>query len=129
MRPPPAPQDRPPSPASVAVVDLRFSCLLYRFLFFSWLFADMNQAMSLFERHAAWQHNRRMRRYLPTYLRRWAVLFLLAFGLGCLSEQWLSATVIAACCYAGSCMTVPVMVVIGVAWLFLSRPQMPWGNG
>jgi hypothetical protein len=125
---PPAQQRRHPSEASVAAAALPFSCLLYRFLFFGWLFADMNRTMSLFERHAAWQHNRRMRRYLPTYLRRWAALFLLAFGLGAFCEQSLSATLVAACCYAGSCVTVPVMAVISVAWLFLTHRRTPWGS-
>lgn len=101
-------------------------CLLYRFMFFGWLFADLNQAQTVFERRALWQHNRAMRKHLPTYLRRWAVLFWLAFGAGWLCETWLEVSVLAACCYTGSCITVSVMAVIGVAWLFLSRAEIPW---
>jgi high-affinity nickel permease len=105
---------------------LSLSCLLYRYLFFGWLFADLNKARNLFERHALWQHNRAMRKYLPTYLRRWAALFVLAFLFGLLCEEVLETTLLAACCYAGSCIAVPVMAVIIVAWLFLARVEMPW---
>ena len=114
-------------PASAVAVPIEFSSLVYRFLFFDWLFADMTRARNLFERHAAWQHNRRMRRHLPTYLRRWAVLAFLAFGLGWVFERVLESTLIAAWLFTGSCVTLPVMVVIGVAWIFLSRPEMPFG--
>lgn len=106
-------------------VGLPLSALLYRYLFFGWLFVDMTLARNLIERHALWQHNRAMRKYLPTYLRRWAVLFALAFGAGWLCEKGLETTLLAACCYTGSCVAVPVMVVIGVAWLFLSQAELP----
>lgn len=109
-----------PGPAA-----LPFSCLLYRYLFFGWLFADLSRARNRFELHAAWQHNRNMRRHLPTYLRRWAGLFAFSFGLGWLCERGLETTVLAACCYAGSCVTLPVMAVIVVAWIFLARPELP----
>lgn len=97
--------------------------LFYRYLFFGWLFADLNRARDGFELRAAWRHNRAMRRHLPVYLRRWAVLFVLSFSAGWLAEKGLEATLLAACCYAGSCVTVPVMVVIVVAWIFLARPD------
>jgi hypothetical protein len=102
---------------------IRFSTLLYRFLFFDWLFADMNKAMDLFERHSAWQHNRRMRRYLPIYLWRWSVLTVLAFGLGCLFEQRLGTTLVAAWFFTWSCVTLTGMLVISVLWVFLSNSQ------
>lgn len=119
------PNNNLPGGATVAAADLGFRALLYRFLFFDWLFADMTKARNLFERHAAWQHNRRMRRYLPTYLRRWGAIAVFAFSLGCLFEQGLAATLLAACCYTGSCVTLSGMAVIAVAWIFLSRPEYP----
>lgn len=102
---------------------LPLSCLFYRYLFFSWLFADLNLARNVFELRAAWQHNREMRKHLPTYLRRWAVLFAGSFALGWLCEAGFQTMVLAACCYAGSCVTVPIMAVIVVAWIFLARPE------
>lgn len=106
-----------------AGTDLRFAILLYRYLFFDWLFVDMSRARNLFERHSAWQHNRTMRRHLPVYLRRWSVLTVLAFGLGCLCEQMLEITVVAACFYTWSCVTLTGMVVISVLWVFLANPE------
>lgn len=98
-----------------------FFSLLYRFFFFDWLFADLTQAKSRIERHAAWQHNREMRKYLPTYLRRWGAVSSFSFLTGCLCERVWQATLAASCCFTGFSMTVGVMVVIVVAWLFLAN--------
>ena len=51
--------------------ELRFRTLLYRFMFFEWMFADVHAARNLYERHACLRHNRHMSRNLPVYLRRW----------------------------------------------------------
>lgn len=104
-------------------VETSFATLLYRFIFFDWLFADVNKARNLFERNAAWQHNRRMRRHLPVYLWRWLVLTLLAFALGWLSERLLETTLMAAWCFTWSSLTLSGMVVISVLWIFLARPE------
>ena len=112
------------SPQSrAAATDIRFATLLYRFWFFDWLFADMTRARNLFERNAAWQHNRRMRRYLPVYLCRWAVLTGLAFFFGYLSEQVLAAAFMAAGFFTGFAVTLTGMVVILVLWAFLAQPE------
>ena len=78
----PMPHSPEPDPASVAPLPLL--TLWYRFLFFDWLFRDLNAARDRLERHAVLQHNRRMCRYLPTYLRRWSFMTCFDFGLGCL---------------------------------------------
>ena len=98
---------------------LPFRTLLYRFMFFDWLFRDVSMARNRFERHAALQHNKYMSRYLPVYLRRWSVLATFDFGMGFLFERGLQATAWAACFFTWSCMTVTGMVVIAVAWLLL----------
>lgn len=97
-----------------------FRTLLYRFMFFDWLFRDVSAARNRFERHAALQHNKYMSRYLPVYLRRWSVLATFDFGLGFLFERGLQATALSACFFTWSCMTVTGMVVILVAWVLLS---------
>lgn len=117
--PPPLPPDPDRQP------ELSFGQLLYRFLFFDWLFRDVNAARDLFERHAARQHNRRMSRYLPVYLRRWSVLAAFDFGLGLLFEKVVQATLVSAWFFTWSCVTVTGMVVITVAWLFLAFARMP----
>ncbi|CAN5451843.1 hypothetical protein BH11PSE11_BH11PSE11_02660 [soil metagenome] len=107
------------------VPEMPFATLLYRFLFFDWLFADMAKATNRFERHASWQHNRSMRKYLPIYFRRWCALTVLAFGLGGLFERVLQTSMLAAWCYTWSCITVTGIVIISVSWIFLSRTEMP----
>ncbi|MYM28023.1 hypothetical protein GTP58_06785 [Duganella sp. CY15W] len=97
-----------------------FRTLLYRFIFFDWLFRDVNAARNRFERHAALQHNKYMSRYLPVYLRRWSVLATFDFGLGFLFERGLQATMLSAYFFTWSCMTLAGMAVIVVAWVFLT---------
>jgi hypothetical protein len=106
------------------VCEPRFSTLLYRYVFFDWLFADFAKARTLFEREAAWRHNKSMRRHLPTYLRRWSILTGMAFVLGCLFEALLESLV-AACFFTGCAMTASGMAQICVLWLMLSRTETP----
>lgn len=114
-----------PDPVEPPDEEIAFSTLLYRFLFFDWLFADMSKTKNLFERHAAWQHNRKMRRYLPLYLRRWSVITVFDVGMGSVFENVAGSKVLAAWFFTGSCVTVTGLMVIAVLWIFLSRPDMP----
>lgn len=101
-----------------------FGRTLYRFLFFDWLFRDVSAARNLYERHAAREHNRRMSRYLPVYMRRWSVLATFDFALGFLFERVMSATVLSALFFTGSCVTVTGIVVMTVTWLFLTYAKL-----
>ncbi|HEY0060823.1 MAG TPA: hypothetical protein VGC21_01810 [Telluria sp.] len=112
-----------PAPAA-AVAELPFLTLWYRFLFFGWLFRDLNSARDLYERHAALQHNRRMCRYLPTYLRRWSFFTCLDFALGLLFERAMQASVLSAWFFTWSCVTLTGMVVIAVAWALLANARL-----
>jgi hypothetical protein len=102
------------------VPEMPFRTLLYRFMFFDWLFRDVSAARNLFERHAALQHNKYMSRYLPVYFRRWTVLATFDFGLGFLFERVLQATVLSAYFFTWTAVTVAGMAVIAVAWIFLT---------
>jgi hypothetical protein len=104
--------------------EIPFRTLLYRFMFFEWMFADISAARNLLERHAAWKHNRHMCRYLPVYLRRWSVLTACDFGLGMLFERALQASLLSAWFFTWSCVSLTGMVVISVAWLFLANSRM-----
>ena len=104
--------------------ELPFLTLLYRFMFFDWLFTDLSTARNLYERHAAFQHNRRMCMYLPTYLRRWSALTAFDFGVACLLERALQASLLSAWFYTWSCVALTGMVVISVAWIFLANAKM-----
>lgn len=99
-----------------------FLSLLYRFFFFDWLFADISQAKGLLERHAAWRHNLEMRKYLPTYLRRWGVLAILAFLTGSLCDRVFQAQVAATCLFTGFGVTLAILAVITASWLLMARP-------
>lgn len=103
---------------------LSFGSLLYRFLFFDWLFRDVNAARTRLERHAARQHNRRMSRYLPVYLRRWSFLTAFDFAMGMLCEKVLQAGLLSAWCFTFSCVTFTGMIVITVAWLILNYARL-----
>jgi len=109
-----------PTPQENQLPRMPFRTLLYRFMFFDWLFRDVSAARNLFERHAALQHNRFMSRYLPVYLRRWSVVAAFDFALGFLFERALQATLLSAWFFTWSCVTISGMVVITAAWLFLT---------
>lgn len=114
----------PPGDERQAPGDAPFGQTLYRFLFFDWLFRDVNAARDLVERHAARRHNQRMSRYLPLYMRRWSLLAAFDFTLGVLFERVLQATVLSAWFFTWSCMTVTGLLVIAVTWLFLTSARL-----
>lgn len=109
---------------SASPPQLRFRTLLYRFMFFEWMFADISAARNLYERHAAVRHNRYMSRYLPVYLRRWSLLTVFDFSLGMLCERGLQASLLSAWCFTWSCVSLTAMVVISVAWLLLAHSKL-----
>ena len=109
---------------SEASPELPFRSLLYRFLFFDWLFRDVGAARTRLERHAAFQHNRRMRRHLPVYLRRWSFLTVFDFALGMLFEKVLQAGLLSAWFFTWTCVTLTGMVVITVAWIVLAHARL-----
>jgi len=104
--------------------ELPFRSLLYRFLFFDWLFRDVGAARTRLERHAAFQHNRKMSRYLPVYLRRWSFLTAFDFALGVLFEKVLQAGLLSAWFFTWTCVTLTGMVVITVAWVVLAHARL-----
>ena len=100
-----------------------FRSLVYRYFFFQWLFLDMTRARGPIELRAAWEHNQRQRKWLPRYMRRWAILSTVGFALGAVSEQAFGAPVLATCWYAGGCICVAVFVVIAAVWVCLGRNE------
>jgi hypothetical protein len=109
-------------PEDAAACELPFLTLWYRFVFFGWMFRDLNAARDVYERNAAARHNRHMSRYLPVYLRRWSFFTLSGFALGCLCERATQASLVSAWFFTWSCVTLTGMVVIFVAWAFLASP-------
>lgn len=97
---------------------LRLRQLLYRYWFFGWLFQDVNRP-GLFERAAAWRHNQQQARWLPTYLRRWAVLTVCSFLVGVLVEHGLGAQALSAVLYVQAILGVTFNAVTSVILLGL----------
>jgi hypothetical protein len=117
-------KDTQPSVTDEHLPEMPFRRLLYRFLFFDWLFRDVSAARDRIERHAAHQHNRKMSRYLPVYLRRWSFLTAFDFALGVLFEKVLQAGLVSAWFFTWSCVTLTGMVVITVAWVILNHARL-----
>lgn len=98
----------------VTTVELSLKVLLYRYLFFEWLFRDVSRGSHL-ERAAAWRHNLSQAHWLFTYLRRWIGLTIIFYALGQLTEHGLQGGAFSAVFYVGSAVSVAVNAVIGVA--------------
>ena len=113
----------PLQPASL--VPTTFRQLLYRYWFFGWLFRDVNRA-NLLERAAAWRHNQHQARWLPTYLRRWAVMTLLCFGIAALVEHGVGAPALSAVFYVQAALGVTFNVVTSVMLLGLKMLPAPF---
>jgi hypothetical protein len=98
--------------------------LMYRYLFYGWLFRDAMQGNS-WERSAAWRHNCEQARWLPTYMRRWGVIMVLLFLVALVVELALHWPAASAFFYVPSAMTLPFNAVTAIAWLFLTRANQP----
>lgn len=97
-----------------------FSSLLYRYWFFGWLFRDAARGSAL-ERDAALRHNLECARWLPTYMRRWAVLGLLMYSFGGALE-WLGLESAAPLAFVPACVAAPVLAVTAATWWMLRGP-------
>lgn len=96
---------------------LPFSILLYRYLFFAWLFKDMRRASSTFERAAAWRHNREQAHWLPLYMLRYVTAGLCLVGLGAAAASL--SPILSALFFVPGTLTVPMLAVTAVCWTAL----------
>lgn len=104
--------------------ETQFRTLLYRYFFFGWLFKDVTRG-TLFERAAAWRHNREQARWLPLYLRRWMWWGLFCYGLGGVVEILLESPVLSMLFYVPSALSVPIAAVTVAAWIGLKALPGP----
>ena len=105
---------RDPTRSSAVVLHV----LLYRYLFFDWLFRDVNHG-SVLERAAARRFNREMQRYLPSYLRRWSVLVASSSLLGAWLEGGLGLKGVAAAFYLITSLAIAMSMLILRVWVGL----------
>ncbi|HYF19112.1 MAG TPA: hypothetical protein VEA40_14675 [Ramlibacter sp.] len=96
--------------------DTSFRTLLYRYFFFGWLFKDVTRG-NLFERAAAWRHNREQARWLPTYMWRWAGWGLFFYGVGGVLELVLDAPLLSMLFYVPSALSVPIGAILVAAYI------------
>jgi hypothetical protein len=103
---------------------LPFHSLLYRYLFYGWLFFDASRG-DVFVRAAALRHNREQARWLPTYMRRWCVLGVGLFVVAYFCELVLVSPRLSAFFYVPSVLTMPMNLVTAVCWFGLVTR---WGD-
>ncbi len=98
-------------------MELPFRVLLYRYVFFGWLFKDLRVHTNLFERAAALRYNREQAHWLPLYMRRYAVAGSSLIALGW-AVQALSP-VLSAFFFVPGTLAVPMLAVTAVCWTAL----------
>lgn len=96
----------------IAMSDLAFRTLLYRYFFFGWLFHDV-ATPDIYARAAAWAHNKHQARWLPTYLLRWVVIGGIMYGLGAACEMLLKAPVLSTFFFVPAAISISINTVIG----------------
>jgi hypothetical protein len=101
------------------LTEVSFARLLYRYLFFGWLFRDVQRGTWL-EREAALRHNQERSVWLPTYMRRWTVLGLGLYGVGVALEA-VGHEATAPVAYVAACIAAPVIAVALAGWVLLKR--------
>jgi hypothetical protein len=102
-------------------MQLPFRVLLYRYVFFTWLFKDLRAQSNLFERAAALRYNREQAHWLPLYMRRYAFAGCGLFALGW-AVQALSP-VLSAFFFVPGTLAVPMLAVTAVCWTALRTPD------
>jgi hypothetical protein len=97
---------------------MTFTTLLYRYFFYGWLFQDASRG-GVWQRAAAWRHNREQASWLPTYMRRWLVIGAGLFAIAWFVEQALGSPLLSAVFYVPSALSVPFNAVTALCWVWL----------
>jgi len=103
---------------------LPFHSLLYRYLFYGWLFRDATRG-NRFEQAAALRHNRAQAHWLPTYMRRWLVVGSLLFCVAAFCETVLDSPQLSALFYVPSVLSMPMSFLTAFCWISLVSK---WGE-
>lgn len=98
-------------------MDIPFATLLYRYFFFAWLFEDTGRG-DMLRRAAAWQYNKQQSRWLPRYIKRYAVTGALLFIVGALAEP--VSPLLSVFLYIPSAISVPMGTVAAICWVGLN---------
>ncbi len=98
-----------------------FASLLYRYWFFGWMFRDAGRGTAV-ERDSALRHNSERARWLPVYMRRWALLGVLMYLAGGALE-WAGLDRVATMAFVPACLAAPVLAVAFATWFLLRGPR------
>lgn len=91
---------------------------VYRYFFFGWLFRDADSGSDI-ERAIALRHNRDQAKWLPVYMRRWAVSGSVILALETLSELAVSKPVLSAALAVALIFVYLFLFVTVICWAFL----------
>ena len=91
---------------------------VHRYFFYAWLFSDADSG-SVWERSAARRRNCDQAKWLPTYLRRWAVVGILLVMLEQLSGRLSGSSVPTAALAVSVILVVTFCLITVVCWTFL----------
>ena len=95
-------------------MNLPLRVALYRYVFFGWLFRDLSRQSDVYAFAAALRHNREQSRWVPVYLRRYAMFGVILGGFGFAIESW--SAFVSAFFYVPGTLTVPMLAVTAIAW-------------
>lgn len=98
--------------------DTSFLYLLYLYIWPFWMFMDVNKS-SLFERAAAWRHNKSKLVYLPGYMIKWSILSSFLMGLIYLFDH--HSNILAAGFGVLFTLSVIVLVCIFISYIFINK--------
>lgn len=90
--------------------------LIYRFIWPFQYFRDVTRG-DRWQQQASYRHNRLMRYCLPGFMLKWSALSAHWFAWGSV----LDGTLVVAGCFVAATLTLIVVVVLGIDWLWLSR--------
>lgn len=94
--------------------------LLYRFFWPFQYFRDVTCGSTI-ERRQNYRYNRAMRGYLPGFMLKWGLLTGLWFAFGGMFDRSLELVIPAACCFVTGTSMLLMVVVLGIAWMWLER--------
>src|ERR1035437_67875 len=94
--------------------------LLYRFLWPFQYFQDVTHGNHR-QQQLSYQHNRSMRFCLPGFMLKWSALSMICFAWGSFLDGQFSFTLLVAACFVAGCLTLIVVVLLSVGWMWLEH--------
>lgn len=99
-----------------------FFYLLYLYIWPFWMFVDVNKP-SLFERAAAWRHNKSKLIYMPGYMIKWTILSFFLMSMIYLFDHSnnICMTLISASCGVLFALSFIILLHILIVYIFINK--------